>query len=247
QGINERGKTLRLPHGREYKEAWEICREKEIVKEDESLIIEADFKVTEKGNIPEDKLNLEQFEPFISELGMNNEIRKKAGNIYRQIKQKGLLKGTSRTAMKSASIYASYRSLDEPVTISEINKLSNCSKGKLKNAIKRINEDLDLNIRPPKPEDFVEKISSKISLNRKTKEKALEIIKKARNKNLHQGKSPTGFAAGAIYLAGRITNANKITQLKVAEAANVTEVTVRSRYKDLKNNLNLNVKPKMAL
>jgi transcription initiation factor TFIIB len=47
-----------------------------------------------------------------------------------------------------------------------------------------------------------------------------------------------GLAAAALYVACVMLNENK-TQKDVAEAAGVTEVTIRNRYKGLKASLNL--------
>ena len=47
-----------------------------------------------------------------------------------------------------------------------------------------------------------------------------------------------GMAAAALYIAC-VQNNEKITQKDVAEAAGVTEVTVRNRYKALRKQLNL--------
>jgi transcription initiation factor TFIIB len=47
-----------------------------------------------------------------------------------------------------------------------------------------------------------------------------------------------GLAAAAIYIAC-LQSGEKITQKDIAEAAGVTEVTVRNRYKALKKQLNI--------
>jgi transcription initiation factor TFIIB len=47
-----------------------------------------------------------------------------------------------------------------------------------------------------------------------------------------------GLAAAALYIACLQSNEKK-TQKDIAEAAGVTEVTVRNRYKTLKKQLNL--------
>ena len=49
---------------------------------------------------------------------------------------------------------------------------------------------------------------------------------------------PMGFAAAALYVACVMENDNK-TQKDVAEAASVTEVTIRNRSKGLKAMLNI--------
>ncbi|MCW3976947.1 MAG: transcription initiation factor IIB, partial [Candidatus Bathyarchaeota archaeon] len=64
------------------------------------------------------------------------------------------------------------------------------------------------------------------------------IIRDARRKHGTIGKDPTGLAAAALYIASRIKK-QKITQSRLAEVADITEVTIRNRTKDLMKNLNL--------
>ena len=47
------------------------------------------------------------------------------------------------------------------------------------------------------------------------------------------GKDPMGLAASVLYLSS-IKNRDTITQSNIAEAAGVTEVTVRNRSKELR-------------
>ncbi|KXB04619.1 transcription initiation factor IIB, partial [candidate division MSBL1 archaeon SCGC-AAA382A03] len=49
-------------------------------------------------------------------------------------------------------------------------------------------------------------------------------------------KSPSGTAAGAIYIAG-LKCGERRTQKEVAEVADVTQVTVRNRYKEIAEEL----------
>ncbi|MCL7418017.1 MAG: transcription initiation factor IIB 3, partial [Halalkalicoccus sp.] len=58
-----------------------------------------------------------------------------------------------------------------------------------------------------------------------------EIIDTTAEKGLLSGKSPTGFAAAAIYAAALLCNEKK-TQREVADVAQVTEVTIRNRYQE---------------
>ena len=53
---------------------------------------------------------------------------------------------------------------------------------------------------------------------------------------LSAGKDPMGLAASVLYLASLNTGEN-ITQANIADAAGVTEVTIRNRVKDLKKQL----------
>jgi transcription initiation factor TFIIB len=53
------------------------------------------------------------------------------------------------------------------------------------------------------------------------------------NKEIPAGKDPMGFAATVLYLSC-LRNGEATTQRDIAEAAGVTEVTIRTRFKDLK-------------
>ena len=57
-------------------------------------------------------------------------------------------------------------------------------------------------------------------------------------KRISAGKDPMGLAASILYIACKKTGENK-TQVDMARAAGVTEVTIRNRVRDLGNNLNL--------
>ena len=50
--------------------------------------------------------------------------------------------------------------------------------------------------------------------------------------------APMGLAAAALYLAC-VKNGEDKTQRDIAEAANVTEVTIRNRYKGLKDSFTI--------
>jgi transcription initiation factor TFIIB len=60
----------------------------------------------------------------------------------------------------------------------------------------------------------------------------------ARQKRVSAGKDSMGLAAAALYIAC-LKNTEKETQKDISEAAGVTEVTVRNRYKDLMKKLHL--------
>jgi len=70
-------------------------------------------------------------------------------------------------------------------------------------------------------------------------EKVLEVLQQAKDhRGLTTGKDPRGLAAGAIYIASILTD-NRVTQREIANAAGVTEVTVRNRYKELVRKLQI--------
>jgi transcription initiation factor TFIIB len=66
----------------------------------------------------------------------------------------------------------------------------------------------------------------------KVEEIAHKILTAAKALKLTSGRGPTGIAAAASYIASVLTGERK-TQREIAEIAQVTEVTIRNRYKEL--------------
>ena len=69
-------------------------------------------------------------------------------------------------------------------------------------------------------------------MHEKTRLDAIEFLVKARKLGITTGKNPIGIASAALYLSC-VYNNESITQAQIAEAAGVTSVTVRTRYKNL--------------
>jgi transcription initiation factor TFIIB len=57
---------------------------------------------------------------------------------------------------------------------------------------------------------------------------------------LTSGRGPSGIAAACIYISSQITDERR-TQGEIAKEAQVTEVTIRNRYKELAQRLDFNV------
>ena len=99
-------------------------------------------------------------------------------------------------------------------------------------------QELDFQMPISTPLTYVSKIAEKNGISGKTQGIAIAILREARQKRFSAGKDPMGLAAAALYIAC-VQNNERITQKDIAEAAGVTEVTVRNRYKALKIQLNL--------
>ena len=80
----------------------------------------------------------------------------------------------------------------------------------------------------------VSRIASKAGLSEKTKSRALVILKRAEEGGISAGKDTMGLAAAALYVACILEGEDK-TQKDLAEAAGVTEVTIRNRFKGLRD------------
>lgn len=70
--------------------------------------------------------------------------------------------------------------------------------------------------------------------------RSLAILREAKRRGIAVSKNPMGLASAALYVAC-VLEGEKKTQREIAEVANVTEVTVRNRYKHLKKSLRLDI------
>ncbi len=79
----------------------------------------------------------------------------------------------------------------------------------------------------------IARIASNVGLSEKTKRYAVKSLKKAEQNRISAGKDPMGMAASALYIS-TCRMGMSYSQKIIAQAAGVTEVTVRNRCKGLK-------------
>jgi transcription initiation factor TFIIB len=155
-----------------------------------------------------------------------------ASVIYRKALEKGLIKGRSIQGMAAASVYLSCRQHGLSKTVREIAQASYLSKKKVSKSYRFLLKELDYKIPIQEPSKYVTKFSNKMEYQGIAEEIATKIIAGARELKLTSGKDPTGIAAASSYIALTLIGEKK-TQKEISEIAQVTEVTVRNRYKEL--------------
>jgi transcription initiation factor TFIIB len=97
-----------------------------------------------------------------------------------------------------------------------------------------------LKLLPTSPIDYVPRFCSGLTLKGEVQSRAVEILRQAGERELTSGRGPTGVAAAAIYISS-ILGGERRTQREVAEVAGVTEVTIRNRYKELAEKLDIEI------
>jgi transcription initiation factor TFIIB len=161
----------------------------------------------------------------------------KAAYIYRKALEKKMVRGRSISSMIGSALYAACREVETPRTLKEIAEIMNIKKGDLAACYRKLVHELDLKIPVADSVQNVARIASKIGISEKTKRYSIEILRKAEENKISAGKNPMSLAATALYISCLKMGENH-TQRDLAEAANVTEVTIRNRYKGLLELLN---------
>ncbi len=167
-----------------------------------------------------------------------SQIKEKAAVIYRKALDKRLVRGRSLAAIAAAALYAACRGSGTPRTLREISEASLVDKKDVARCYRLLLRELDIHMPIADPLTYVSKIAEQTGISGKAQGLAIQILREARRKRAAAGKDPMGLAAAALYIAC-LKNSEKKTQKDIAEAAGVTEVTVRNRYKTLKKQLNL--------
>ena len=88
--------------------------------------------------------------------------------------------------------------------------------------------------------EFVTRISTRVGISEKTKREALEILQKAKEKGITDGKNPISLAAAALFLSV-INNHEGKTQGNIAKASGISGVTIRNVAKIIRKNLEVNI------
>ncbi|MCL5007797.1 MAG: transcription initiation factor IIB [Candidatus Marsarchaeota archaeon] len=175
-----------------------------------------------------------------SYLGLPENIRENAALLYRKCVQNNFIRGRPIETVVQAVIYAACRKAGMPRTLDEIANISGLPKKEIGRAYRAISHGLNLRIPLTDPVSYVPRYVNALKLSAEAQEEAMKLLKEAMRKGLVSGRSPTGVSAAAVYIAGALAGERR-TQKEVADVAGVTEVTIRNRYRELKEQLSIDV------
>ncbi len=166
-------------------------------------------------------------------LSLSSSVIEKAAYIYRKALEKDLVKGRSISPILASALYAACRDTETPRTLKDVADAGNLRKKDIAKCYRILHQELGLKMPVVNPIQCVARIASKIGITEKTKRYAVNVLKVAQEHKESAGKDPMGLAAAALYLSC-VKNSEDRTQRDIAEAANVTEMTIRNRYKSLR-------------
>jgi len=184
---------------------------------------------------------LSELDRMASNMDLQKNLRECSAKIYRSAVEKHLIRGRSIEGVAAASLYAACRMYKVPRTLTEIAEIARVDKKEIGRSFRFISNELDLNLNPTKPLDFLTRFISELELSNECHKIAKKIIKMASERGLTSGRGPTGVCAAAIYAATLIARERR-TQKIIAQVSQVTEVTVRNRFSELVENLSLSLK-----
>ncbi|WP_435098840.1 transcription initiation factor IIB [Halorubrum sp. N11] len=178
------------------------------------------------------KQALGEIDRMASALGLPDNVRETASVIYRRALSENLLPGRSIEGVATAALYAAARQVGNPRSLDEFTAVSRVEKMELTRTYRYVIRELKLEIQPADPKSYVPRFVSRLDLSEETQRRARELLDSASEDGITSGKSPVGLAASAVYAAALLSN-EKVTQSEVSAVADISEVTIRNRYKEL--------------
>lgn len=176
-----------------------------------------------------------------NELNLPRNVIETASNIYRKIMKKEVTRGRTIKCLAASIIYAACRQCNVIRTIDDIAEKTEYSKKEIARIYRFIYKNIDADIPLFCHRNYISKFVNQLSLCGETEKVALDLLSRASEKQLTIGRSPRGITASCVYIACQITN-EKRNQSEIAKVAQVTEVTIRNRYKEILDKLNFEIK-----
>jgi transcription initiation factor TFIIB len=187
-------------------------------------------------------------------LALPDSVVEKTAYIYRKAQQRGMIRGRTVSAMLAAAIYIACREIRVGKTLKDIAEGSNVKPKILSQSYRILLTELDIKTPMLDPMKCITKITSKMKLNERITRQAMSIMYEAIKKEATTGKDPMGLASAVLYIAytnnnirgsdisskrrdANNENTNNRSQTSFAQAAGVTDVTLRHTIKDLKSRL----------
>lgn len=174
-------------------------------------------------------------------LNIPAQIQETAWKIYTEVARQKLTMGRSIDGFVTASMYAAIRIHEFPRLLEEIVEVAIIPLRSVHRSlgliVRNVFPILKMKYKPVTTKSLVYRFGNELKLSMSTQTEAATMLDKSRKAGLKSmGKDPKGLAAAALYMACKNSN-EKRTQAQIADVARITEVTLRTRVKQIKSYL----------
>ena len=170
---------------------------------------------------------------IVSRLNLEKPMLEGACALFRSAQSAGLLPGRSVESFAAASVYATCRCNQRPVTIADVRTYARESGTAIEHAYDLLNRELGLPTPPRRPREFVGRYVSSLPVAKeqaqRVRRRAESIAERLHDEGLSVGQNPRGVAAACIYHACRERHLG-VTQAEIATEAEVTTPTLRTQW-----------------
>lgn len=153
-------------------------------------------------------------------------------SYYKKALNKNLIKGRSIKEMTVACVYIVCKKLNIPRTLSEISKIVEANEVFTGRCYRLLMRELKVKHVQFNPSIFIRKIADEANINEKIARESIDMLLVIQNDNTFSGNNSMSIAAAVLYITAKKHN-QKISQAKIASAANINIMTLRKRLSEV--------------
>ena len=183
---------------------------------------------------------LSEMSKISNKLNLPRNVIETSSMIYRKAIQNQLIRGRTIQSVVVATIYMACRKCGVIRTLEDVAGAANITKKEAARNYRLLFRELKSSVPQVNTGRYISKIVNNLELSGETERLAMAILYQVSEMKLTNGRGPAGIAAACIYISSQLTNERR-TQGEISKEAQVTEVTIRNRYKELVQRLDFNV------
>lgn len=164
--------------------------------------------------------------------GISKCIIQEAKVLYKMISEQQTSRGDNRLGLIATSIYMSCKLNKVPRSVKEIAQIFNLKQATMTKGCKDFQEIMKMNLNSTTPSDFVNRFCSQMEWDVTQRSLCKELVRRVHTHSLLQRATPQSTAAGCLFLCNMVYGWSA-TKKKIAQACDVSEVTISKCYKEL--------------
>jgi len=160
--------------------------------------------------------------------------------IYRRAISKGLIRGRTIQSVVASAIYMACRQCGVIRSLEDIAKAATITRKEAARNYRHLYKQLQPDVPQVDKDNLISKYINLLRIGGQTEQLCRKIMDQAGDQRLTIGRAPEGITAASLYIACRLNQEDR-TQGEIAKAAQITEVTIRNRYKELLKKIDFEV------
>jgi transcription initiation factor TFIIB len=173
-------------------------------------------------------------------LNLPRNVTETASVIYRRAVQSQLIRGRTIQSVAVACVYMACRQCRVTRSLDDVAAGADMVKKEAARTYRFLLRELGSSVPLMDPESYVSRMVNRLGLGGDTERLAKLILAQASEMKLTNGRGPQGIAAACVYISSQLTSERR-TQGEIAREAQITEVTIRNRYKELAQRMEFNI------
>jgi transcription initiation factor TFIIB len=172
----------------------------------------------------------EHLEDLADALALSEECKLRAATLVATSATENLIDGRPTDAVVAALASIAARDVGDPRPAAIVAKELDRDVDSLDRLVRSLHRELDLDYRGSPPEEYLPYLSEELGFAPGIERQARTLVDAAHHARVTNGKSPTGVAGAALYVA----SAGERSQRDVAATVGISKETIRVRIKEFR-------------